>query len=61
MLPVTAPRLALTLGDVAGVGPEVVARSLIHQASQDWRSVIVGCPAVVRRAVQLIGADCDVV
>ncbi len=61
MLPVTSPRLALTLGDVAGVGPEVVVRSLIQQASQEWHSVIVGCPVVVRRAIQLIGADCEVV
>lgn len=62
MLPVSSPRLALTLGDVAGVGPEVVVRSLIERLPHhDWRTVIVGCPVVVRRAVQLVGVDCDVV
>lgn len=61
MLSVSSPRLALTLGDVAGVGPEVVVRSLVQLLPQrDWRTVIVGCPQVVRRALRLVSSAWDV-
>ena len=57
-----SPRLALTLGDVAGVGPEVVAKSLTELLPhQDWRTVIVGCPQLVRRSLLLVGSRWDVV
>ncbi len=56
------PRLALTLGDVAGVGPEVVVKSLTNLLlDQDWRTVIVGCPQLVRRSLLLVGSRWDVV
>ena len=57
-----SPRLALTLGDVAGVGPEVVVRSLVELLPhQNWRVVIVGCPLIVRRALLLLSTRWDVV
>ena len=57
-----APRVALTLGDVAGVGPEVVVRSLVQLLPhQDWQVVIVGCPVVVRRALTLLSLPWEVV
>ncbi len=60
--PTNSPRLALTLGDVAGVGPEVVVRSLIELLPhRDWRTVIVGCPVVVRRALSLLSIPWEVV
>jgi 4-hydroxythreonine-4-phosphate dehydrogenase len=55
---VTLPRIALTLGDVAGIGPEVVVRAISEPALHDWcRPVVVGHPAVVERAIRLTGAD----
>lgn len=61
MLPVSSPRVALTLGDVAGVGPEVVVRSLAQLLPlHDWRTAIVGCPLVIRRAANLVGLDWEV-
>jgi 4-phospho-D-threonate 3-dehydrogenase / 4-phospho-D-erythronate 3-dehydrogenase len=60
--PAQAPRLALTIGDVAGVGPEVVVRSLVTLLPErDWRTVIVGCPIVVRRVLALHSIPWDVV
>ena len=57
----TAPRLAITLGDVAGVGPEVVVRSLAALLpQQDWQVVIVGCPVVVRRALAMLSLEWEV-
>lgn len=59
--PLRSPRLALTCGDVAGVGPEVVVRSLAALLPlSDIRAVIVGCPVVVRRAVELLALDWEI-
>ncbi|MBX3441518.1 MAG: 4-hydroxythreonine-4-phosphate dehydrogenase PdxA [Planctomyces sp.] len=49
----TRPILALTLGDVAGIGPEVsVAAAAAPQTLRICRPVLVGDPEVVRRAAQ---------
>ena len=56
------PRIALTLGDVAGIGPEVVARSLEDpRLLQICRPIIVGHPDVIRRAQRLIGSTVSLV
>ena len=50
-------RIALTLGDVAGIGPEVVARTLgDHRvlALGHARPLVVGHPEVIERALRLI-------
>ncbi len=47
------PRLLLTLGDVAGVGPEIIARAwpeLLHFC----RPVVVGDPLWVRRGLEVV-------
>lgn len=55
------PRIALTLGDVAGIGPEVIARAWSEAPLLTWcRPVVVGHPDVLRRAIQTIGANLDV-
>lgn len=59
----TIPTLAVTLGDVAGIGPEITAKSLL--AHDDLRSrcrpVVVGDEASMRRGVEHIGGNPDVV
>lgn len=55
------PRIALTLGDVAGIGPEVVVRAWSDPTLfSRCRPICIGHPAVVRRAVELIGANVEV-
>lgn len=52
------PRIALTLGDVAGIGPEVIVRAWCDAPLTTWcRPVVVGHPEVLRRAVKTVGAD----
>ena len=52
------PRIALTIGDVAGIGPEVIARALADDTLVSvCRPIIVGHPAVVDRAMRLIGSS----
>ncbi len=53
------PRLLLTMGDVAGIGPEVIARAWpeLHGLC---RPVVVGDPAWMRRALELVGSPAHV-
>jgi 4-hydroxythreonine-4-phosphate dehydrogenase len=60
-LTIMGPRIALTLGDVAGIGPEVVVRALSDARLRTWcRPVVVGHPEVLRRAVQDCGKSLEV-
>src|SRR5262245_55184546 len=55
------PRIALTMGDVAGIGPEVVARALSDEAlRRQCTPVVIGHPEVLRRALQMAGVDLTV-
>ncbi|NLS96912.1 MAG: 4-hydroxythreonine-4-phosphate dehydrogenase PdxA [Planctomycetaceae bacterium] len=48
------PLLALTLGDPAGIGPEIVAAACAAPEVHRWcRPVVVGHPEMVRRAIAL--------
>ena len=57
------PTLAVTIGDVAGIGPEITAKALLGH--DDLRAecvpVVVGDVGAVRRAVQAVGGDTGVV
>jgi 4-hydroxythreonine-4-phosphate dehydrogenase len=53
------PRLLITLGDVAGIGPEIVARAWPHLLPL-CRPVVVGDPLWLRRGLELIGSSARV-
>ncbi len=54
----TAPILAVTLGDPAGIGPEIVARTLADPpAEPPARGLAVGDAGVLERAAGIVGAD----
>ena len=53
------PRLLLTLGDVAGIGPEIVARAW-PELLREAEPVVVGEPAWVERGLRLVGSDAKV-
>lgn len=59
---VQKPLLAITLGDPAGIGPEIIvgawAETVVHEIC---RPVVVGHPEVLRRAVDLWQLDTRVV
>lgn len=61
-MPTLLPTIALTLGDVAGIGPEVVVRACADpRILAACRPVIVGHPQVVRRAIAHSGLPIEVV
>lgn len=56
------PRLAITLGDVAGIGPEITARVLQDRGiSGACQPTVVGHPEILKHALQLIDARQTVV
>jgi 4-hydroxythreonine-4-phosphate dehydrogenase len=54
-----APRLLLTMGDVAGIGPEIIARSW-PQLLECCRPVVVGDVGWLRQALDLVGSKARV-
>jgi 4-hydroxythreonine-4-phosphate dehydrogenase len=62
MVGTTKPILAITMGDPAGIGPEVIVRAWNNpQVHEQVRPVVVGQPKVIRRATELVGAQLEVV
>jgi len=52
------PLLAVTMGDAAGIGPEVIVKAWQdRQVHACCRPVVLGHPEVLRQAVRLVGAE----
>src|SRR3954454_12092590 len=55
------PRVAVTMGDVTGIGPEVIARTwsapVLHELCSP---LVIGHPDVMRKAVELVGSRATV-
>ena len=61
-MPPKRPLIAVTQGDPAGVGPEIIVAAWKEPAVHQWcRPLVVGHPEVLRRAVELWEADLRVV
>ena len=51
------PRIGITLGDAAGIGPEILAKLLVHEKLDDLGiPVVIGDRRVLEQALALIGA-----
>lgn len=56
------PRIALTMGDGAGIGPEVIVRALEDPAvAQMARVVVVGDALRLKQAAEVLGSSVDIV
>lgn len=57
----TIPTLALTIGDVAGIGPEITAKSLLghDDLRAECRPIVIGDEAAMRAGVVNVGGDPD--
>ncbi len=54
--PSQRPLIGLTMGDVAGIGPEVIVRGWLDERLHNLaRPLVIGDPAVLERAVALVG------
>src|ERR671916_2243397 len=48
-----APSIAVTMGDPAGIGPEIVAKAFA-EVGRDRRALVVGDPVILERAAKLL-------
>jgi 4-hydroxythreonine-4-phosphate dehydrogenase len=57
------PTLALTVGDVAGIGPEITAKTLVNHGRlrEECAPVVVGDAGAMRRGAEIADIDPDVV
>nr|WP_314630575.1 4-hydroxythreonine-4-phosphate dehydrogenase PdxA [uncultured Mogibacterium sp.] len=52
------PIIAVTMGDPAGIGPEIVVKSIADKATFDIaRCIVVGDKKVMVKAIEIVGAD----
>ena len=53
------PLLGVTIGDVAGIGPEITAKALLHHSDlrRLCRPIAIGDAGALRRAIKLVGGD----
>jgi len=56
-----SPTIAITLGDPAGIGPEIVVKALTGAALPPCRPLVVGPPAALRAAIRQLGVSAEVV
>lgn len=55
------PIIAVTMGDPAGIGPEIVAKSIADKATYDVaRCIVIGDKKVMEQAIEIVGADLKV-
>jgi 4-hydroxythreonine-4-phosphate dehydrogenase len=60
-MPPVKPLVALTIGDPAGVGPEVIAGAWSDARIHQWcRPLVVGHPEILRRACALVAPGVEV-
>ena len=55
------PILAITMGDPAGIGPEITVRALNRKETYEkCRPIVMGDAAIMQKAVELLGLDMQV-
>ncbi len=55
------PIIAVTMGDPAGIGPEIIAKSIADKATFDVaRCIVIGDKKVMEKAIKIVGADLKV-
>jgi 4-hydroxythreonine-4-phosphate dehydrogenase len=56
-IPADRPRVLLTMGDVAGIGPEIVARACVNpDVLRECRPLVVGDATILEQSLRLIGS-----
>jgi 4-phospho-D-threonate 3-dehydrogenase / 4-phospho-D-erythronate 3-dehydrogenase len=61
-MPTRKPLIAVTMGDPAGIGPEIIAGAWPETVVHEWcRPLVLGHPEIMRRAVELWRTGVEVV
>lgn len=58
MAEISKPVIGISMGDPAGIGPEIVVKSLMKpEIYEECKPVIVGDAGVIKEAVKIVGSD----
>lgn len=58
----TRPTIGITLGDAAGIGPEIIVKSVLDpELRKTVRAVVIGDAAALLRTISMLGSDIQVV
>lgn len=55
-IPMSRPRLAIAIGDPAGIGPEVVLKSLVHLAPDPAQFILIGHRSILETTAAYLAA-----
>ena len=51
------PKIGLTMGDAAGIGPEIIVKALTHERVYSiCQPIVIGSAAILQAACRFIGA-----
>ena len=55
------PIIGITMGDPAGIGPEIVAKALsVERIYEDCKPVVIGDAGVIRNALNIVGSNMQI-
>ena len=58
---INRPRIGLTMGDAAGIGPEIIVKALVHENVYSMcQPIVVGSPAIFEKACQRMSSVSEV-
>ena len=60
--PVAKPLLAITMGDTNGIGPEILAKALLHKEVESWcYPLVFGCATILQDELNKLNATRQIV
>ena len=56
--PTKRPKVGLTMGDAAGIGPEIIIKALTHKSVYSMcQPIVIGSPAILKEACRFVSLD----
>jgi 4-phospho-D-threonate 3-dehydrogenase / 4-phospho-D-erythronate 3-dehydrogenase len=57
----TKPVIGITMGDAAGIGPEIIAKALMDkQIYEDSQPIVIGDAKILNRALSVVGSNAEI-
>ncbi|AIF68127.1 4-hydroxythreonine-4-phosphate dehydrogenase [Terribacillus saccharophilus] len=58
---ITKPVIGITMGDAAGIGPEIIAKALMDESIYaDCQPIVIGDAKIIKRAASVVGSTSEI-
>lgn len=58
---ITKPVIGITMGDAAGIGPEIIAKALMDESIYaECQPIVIGDAKIIKRAASIVGSKSDI-